>query len=325
MTDNLLVFGLDATKEYAAKVAKHLGLELSNKDEKYFEDGEPYLRSMVNVRGRDVFVIQSLYSDENESASDKFVKLLWFIGSLVDARAERITAVLPYTSFRQDRKTQSREPITTKYIAWLMEAIGADQTLTMDAHNLSAIQNGFRVSPDNLESKNLFADWCANNLPTDRPLVVLSPDSGGLPRSRRFRNAFGRRIKTELDVVIMDKVRVEGKVQGSRIVGNVKGTNVIIYDDMISTGSTMWQAYQAVQNHGGQVVAICATHGLFVGKANEYFDNMETNIVVCDTIPPFRLNTNNLKKTQVLDTTEMVAEAIRRIHNGTGSISELLK
>lgn len=336
------IFGLNGSKEYAAKVAEHLRTKLTPHTEKYHDDGEPYAKSgpehsdssVGNVRGHDVFVIQSLYSDQQESVSDKFVKLCIFCGSLKDASAAEVIPVIPHLAWaRQDRKTESRAPIATKYIARMLESVGISRVLLFDVHNLAAEQNAFSVPIDNLEAKNLIADWCSTNLIAENrtnKIKVLAPDSGGLNRCERFRNSLLKQLRSkgvmldDIDIVIFDKVRIKGQVKGGRIIGDVEGADVIVYDDMISTGSTVQKATRAVEEHGGQVWSICATHGLFCGRANEIFDGINAKIVVTDTVSPFRLSSSNREKLHIVDTTRMVANAVRRIHSGTGSISELL-
>lgn len=336
------IFGLSASRDYAEKVASHLDVELSPITEKYYDDGEPYVKSgpehsdlsCGNVRGHDVFVIQSLYGDNQETISDKFMKLCIFCGSLKDASSHEVIPIIPHLGWaRQDRKTESRAPIATKYIARMLESVGVSRVLLFDAHNLAAEQNAFNVPIDNLEAKNIIADWCATHLISEsrtRKIKVLSPDSGALGRCERFRTALLKRLREkgvlldDIEIVIFDKLRIKGQVRGGRIIGDVEDADVIAFDDMISTGSTMEKAARAVEENGGRVWAICATHGLFCGRANEVFDNLNTKVVVTDTIKPFRLSIENKKKLHIVDTTKMVADAVRRIHNGTGSISELL-
>ncbi len=337
------VFGLLGSNDYAKKVAANLGVSLTPHTEKFHDDGEPYVKSgpelsdtsVGNVRGHDVFVIQSLYTDERESVSDKFVKLCMFCASLKDASAHEVIPIIPHLGWaRQDRKTESRAPIATKYVAKMLESMGISRAVLFDVHNLAAEQNAFNVPIDNLEAKNLMAEWCANKLIAENKtgnIKVLSPDSGGLGRSERFRNALLKQLRLkgvlldDIDIVIYDKVRTKGKVTGSRIIGDVTNSDVVAYDDMISTGSTMVKAATAVEKGGGRVWALCATHGIFCGKANEMMNAIDTKIVISDTIRPFRLSKENLAKTHIVDTSKMVADAVRRIHSGTGSISELLR
>ena len=347
---NFRLFGFNGSRAFAHRVARYLDVPLSGHVERYFSDGEPYVRSDVNVRGCDVYVIASLYSDESQTVGEKFTQLLFFIGSLVDASARRITVVAPYLPYaRQDRKTESRAPISTKYFAQCMEAVGANRVLTMDAHNLSAFQNAFRIPTDNLEAKNLMADFLCGvdsgadsggvpqpveeHLPEPLAkdttnLVVLAPDSGGVGRAKRFRNALERRLRqqNQIDVVYLDKERISGReVQGSKIVGDVKGKRVIILDDIISSGSTMALGAETVAKHGGEVWAACATHGLFVGAADENLARIP-RVVVTDTIRPFRLNTAKWEgRLYQIPTAMMFAQAIRRTHEEGGSISDLLK
>jgi ribose-phosphate pyrophosphokinase len=152
-----------------------------------------------------------------------------------------------------------------------------------------------------------------------------------LGRCERFRNALLKSLNSlgakvdDIEIVIFDKLRVKGQVKGGRIVGDVEDADVIVYDDMISTGSTMKKACKAVIEARGRVYAICATHDLFCGQANEVFDEVDTKLVVADTIKPWRLSEFNRDKLHIVDTTKMVADAVWRIHSGTGSISELLR
>lgn len=337
------LFGLNATRPYADKVAEHLNIRLTEHAEKLFDDGECYVKSgpefdetqIGNVRGHNVFVLQSLYTDEKESVSDKFMKLALFCGSLKDASAHEVIPIIPHLGWaRQDRKTESRAPIATKYVAKMLEAVGMDRALFFDVHNLAAVQNAYSKPVDNLEAKNPFADYFANRLIAEgkaAKVKIMSPDSGGLTRCNRFRLSLIRRLNKlganidDIDIVIFDKLRIKGQVRGGRIIGDVADSEVILLDDMISTASTMMKACKAVKDNNGRVYAICATHGLFCGKANDYLDQLDTKIVIADTIRPWRLNAANTAKCVVIDTTKMVADAIRRIHSGTGSISELLK
>ncbi len=333
------IFGLNGSKEYAREVAGYLNVEVTPHEERIFEDGEPYVKSTDgisgNVRGHNVFVIQSLYCDKEESVCEKFLKLCIMCSSLKDASAHEVTAIIPHLAWaRQDRKTESRAPITTKYIARMLESCGIDRALFLDLHSLSAEQNAFNVPIDNLEAKNLFADWCALKLIEEnktKKIRVLSPDSGGLGRCNRFRLALLNRLNSagvkldDIEIVIFDKLRIKGVVHGGRIIGDVEDSDVILLDDIISTGGTIASAYTAASNQGGRVFAICATHGLFCGKANEFLDKINAHIVVTDSVSPFRLNENNFKKLHVISTTKMMADAIMRIHSGSGSISQLLK
>lgn len=336
---------LQGSRGYSQKVAAHLGLPLTEAVERQFDDGEVYVKSNSktegNVRGCRVFVIASLFSDCQETVSEKFVKLCMLCHSLKQASAAEVIPVVPHLAWaRQDRKTESRAPIATKTVARMLEAVEISRILVMDVHNLAAEQNAFNVPLDNLECKNLHAAWCADQLLAKYPhlpvkLRVLTPDSGGLNRCTRFRNALVKSLElrlgqslaergVDIEIAIFDKIRSSGQITGRRIVGDVSGAVVIAYDDIISTGSTMFTSCRTVEQFGGQLFACVATHGLFVGAANDYFRQLDAHLVVSDTVDPFRLSEENRRKLSIVDTSAMVAEAIARIHNGSGSISELL-
>ena len=153
MANDLRLFALNATREFGERIASSLGIELGKHEEREFEDGEHKARALESVRGHDVYVVQSLYSDPHQSVNDKLIRLLFFLGSLRDAAAERTTAVLPYLCYaRKDRKTKARDPVTTRYLGQLLEAVGVDRVITLDVHNLAAYQNAFRCFSEHLEA-----------------------------------------------------------------------------------------------------------------------------------------------------------------------------
>lgn len=334
---DIKIFALNSTREFGVSVSKHIGVELSRHEEKIFQDGESYGSSLENVRGKDVFVLHSLYSDANESINDKVIKMLIFIGSLKDASAGRITAVLPiYPYARQDRKTSSRAPITTKYIAELFESVGTRRILTMDAHNPTAIQNAFKINVDLLECAGLFANHIANEVENGKfgnvkhnSLAVIS-DVGGMVRVRKFRKLLARKMKideNDIDIACMDKLhKNNGEITAERIVGNVKEKHVIVLDDMISSGKTIWECAEASLKTGALTLSVCATHGLYVGNANDYLDHKFIDrIITADTIVPFRITNSNVKnKLTVLNTSKLFAQAILRTHREE-SISDLIE
>jgi ribose-phosphate pyrophosphokinase len=325
MSNKLRLFGLGASKDFAEQVAAHVGPEgaLCNHVETLFDDNECYVRSNVNVRGCDVFVIQSLYGCTKETLHDKLCKLLFFIGSLKDASAERVTAVIPYMCYgRQDRKTESRAPIMSKYVKYLLQSVGVDRILTMDVHNLAAFQCAFDVPTDHLEAKNLIARYIADNCAEPKRLAVLSPDAGGIPRARYFRNKLSQYLNVDIDLPVMDKEHAGRTIKGHKITGDVNGKLIVVYDDMISSAKTMYESLKAVEENGGEVWGIAATHGLFVGKANEYLKDVK-RIIVTDTVHPFRLHPAIAVNLKVISTAKLFAQAIRRIHE-EDSISDLL-
>jgi len=324
--DQLLVFALNASRGFGEAVAGALGTGLSAHEEREFEDGEHKTRPTVNVRNRDVFVIQSLYADTKQSVNDKLVRLLFFLGALKDASAARVTAVVPYLAYaRKDAKTQTRDPVTTRYVAQLFESVGTDRVVTMDVHNLAAFQNAFRVRTDHLEAAKLFVAHFAATLSKESPITVVSPDIGGMKRAERFRQALGRALGREPAMAFLEKARAKGVMRTGRLVGDVAGTAIII-DDLISTGGTLRNAAVACRENGATKVCAAATHGVFVGDAGRVLSGTELDqIIVTDTIPPFRLDPDLVRgKLAVPSAAPLFAEAIRRIHTG-GSLVELME
>ncbi|MGZ5628997.1 MAG: ribose-phosphate diphosphokinase [Methylobacter sp.] len=326
MTDNAIrLFALSESRTFGERIGTALGSPLSAHEERDFEDGEHKTRPLENVRGCEVFVIQSLYSEPGLSVNDKLCRLLFFIGALKDASARSVTAVLPYLGYsRKDRKTKARDPVITRYMAQLLEAVGADRVLTLDVHNLAAFQNAFRCPTDHLEAKNLFVEHFAARV-RDLEMVVVSPDVGGVKRAEQFREALSRRLNRLAGSAFMDKQRSAGIVSGEALVGDVQGKAAIIIDDMISTGGTISRTALACRRQGAQTVHAAATHGIFVGKADQVVADLALDsLVVTNTLPPFRLDPELVRKRlTVLDVAPLFADAIRRIHSG-GSIVDLL-
>jgi ribose-phosphate pyrophosphokinase len=326
MDQELILFALNASQDFGERVAAGLGISLSAHEEREFEDGEHKSRPLVNVRGRDVFVIHSLYADAGQSVNDKLCRLLFFLGCLKDASAARTTAVIPYLAYaRKDRKTQPRDPVTTRYLAALLEAVGIDRVVTLDVHNLAAYQNACRCYCDHLEANPLFVDYFASLLPPGTAVTVVSPDVGGMKRAEQFRQSLSRRLQQDLPVAFMQKARAKGVLSIGMLVGEVRGSVAIIIDDLISTGGTLLGAAKACKDQGATQVYAAASHGVFVGHADRLLAAEEIEkVIVTDTIPPLRLDPELVQqKLVVLPAAGLFAEAIRRIHDG-GSLVELL-
>ena len=324
--DDFCLFALDASRTYGERVASALGVALASHEEREFEDSEHKARPLENVRGRDVYVIHSLYGEPGMSANDKLVRLLFFIGTLKDASAARVTAVCPYLAYaRKDRRTQPRDPVSSRYVAQLFEAVGADRVVTLDVHNLAAYQNAFRIPAEHLEARNLFVAWFAARL-RDEDIVVMSPDAGGIKRADVFRNALSRVLGRPVAAAFMEKHRSGGVVSGEAVVGEVDGRTILIIDDLISSGTTLARAAAACKALGARRVFAAASHGLFTGAAAGGLANPALEqVLVTDTIPPLRLPPALLgSRVAVLDSAPLFAEAIRRLHSG-GSLVELLQ
>ena len=327
MTPNALcLFALNASRPYGERVAAALGLTLARHEEREFEDGEHKARPLENVRGRDVYVIHSLYGEPGNSANDKLVRLLFFIGALKDASAARVTAVCPYLAYsRKDRRTKPRDPVSSRTVAQLFEAVGTDRMVTLDVHNLAAYQNAFRIPAEHLEARGLFVAWFAARL-LDEAIVVVSPDTGGVKRAEAFRASLARALGRPVGFAFMEKHRSEGVVSGDAVVGEVGGKTAIVIDDLISSGTTLARAAAACKALGAKRVFAAASHGVFAGAAAGVLaDPALEKVLVADSIPPFRLPPEMLgSQVEVLDTAPLFAEAIRRLHSG-GSLVELLQ
>ncbi|MDO9009680.1 MAG: ribose-phosphate diphosphokinase [Thiobacillus sp.] len=324
--DHLCLFALDATRAYGERVASALEVELASHEEREFEDGEHKARPLENVRGRDVYVIHSLHGEPGMSANDKLVRLLFFIGTLKDASAARVTAVCPYLAYsRKDRRTQPRDPVSSRHVAQLFEAVGTDRVVTLDVHNLAAYQNAFRIPAEHLEARGLFVDWFAVRL-RDEAIVVMSPDTGGIKRAAIFRDSLARALGRPVAVAFMEKRRSGGVVSGETVVGEVAGKTIIIIDDLISSGTTLARAAAACKALGAKGVFAAASHGMFAGAAADVLANpVLERVLVTDSIPPLRLPPALLgSRVEVLDSAPLFAEAIRRLHSG-GSLVELLQ
>lgn len=321
---DLRLFALNASRPFGEEVARNLELPLASHEERPFDDGEHKARPLESVRDRDVFVVQSLHSEPGNSVNDKLVRLLFFIGALKDASAARVTAVVPYLAYaRKDRRSKSRDPVSSRYVAQLFEAIGTDRALTLDVHNLAAYQNAFRIPAGHLEASPLFVSHFAPLL-EDSEVVVVSPDAGGVKRAETFRQALARKLGRPIGAAFMEKYRSAGVVSGEAVVGNVAGKTVVIIDDLISSGTTLARAASACKALGATRVLAAATHGVFAGEAASVLaDPALDQVVVTDSIPCLRLPRELLqRKVRVLETAPLFAEAIRRLHIG-GSLVEL--
>jgi ribose-phosphate pyrophosphokinase len=320
-----MLFALGSSRPFAALVAQQLGLALSAHEEREFEDGEHKARPMVSVRGRDVFVLHSLYADRQQSANDKLCRLLFFIGALKDAAAARVTAIVPYLAYaRKDRKSKARDPVTTRYVAALFEAVGTDVVVTLDVHNLSAFQNAFRCRTEHLEAEQLFVAYFAPLL-NDNAVVVVSPDAGGIKRAEQFRQRLTQAVGKAVGMAFAEKYRSGGVITGDMLVGDVEGKSAIIIDDLISSGTTLARTARACIARGASSVMAAATHGLFVGDASALLaDSALQRVVVTDSVAPFRLDHGAANaRVTVLSCTGLFAQAIHRLHAGE-SLTELM-
>ena len=321
------LFALNATHEFGAKVAAALGAGLAPHEEREFEDGEHKARPLISVRGHDVYLIQSLHSGPEASVNDKLCRLLFFISTLKENGAKRVTAAIPYLAYaHKDRQTKPRDPVNTRYLAVLLEAAGADLVMTFEVHNVVAFQNSFRCQTVHLDPRKLFAKE-AMTLIRNEPVVVASPDPGGVKRAQLFRETLEATLARPIGGAFLEKRRTADVVSGELLAGEVEGATVLVIDDLISTGGTLARAAKACREHGAAKVFAFAAHGLFVGDASEVIRQSDLAMTfVTDTVPPFRLATEMLdSQVRILSAAPLFAEAIRRLHGEGGTITELLE
>jgi ribose-phosphate pyrophosphokinase len=281
----MLLFAPSQSAELGRRIATALSTSLAASEEREFDGGEHKMRPLQEVRGADVFVIQGLCGDTHASANDKLCRLLFFIGALKDAGAARVTACLPYLAYaRKDRRTQLRDPVTTRYVAALFEAVGVDRVVVLDVHNEAAFDNAFRCETLRIEAAATFVEHLAARGATTR-IVVASPDAGGIKRAQRLRELLERKSVRSIDFAFMEKRRAAGIVSGETLTGEVSGADVIVFDDMIASGTTIMRATQAARRAGARRVDAVATHAAFQPAAAPLFeaDGPDT-VMVSDSI-----------------------------------------
>jgi len=226
-------------------IAKLLGVPLSPIEETEFGGGERKLRPLEDVRGRSACVIHSLFGGPLGSANDHLCEMLFLIGALKDAGARRITACAPYLAYaRQDRRIESGDPVTTRYVAQLFEAVGVGRVICLDVHDPAAFENAFRCGTVHVDAGSTFVQHVASK-PSGLEYVVASPDIGGAKRARHFHGLLQTALGRPVDYALMDKTRSRGGLSGTLFAGDVAGKHVIILDDLISSGTTVLRAVGA--------------------------------------------------------------------------------
>ena len=297
-----------SNRPLAEKIARFLGVELCSVELERFADGEISAKINENIRGVDVFIVQS-----TNPPAENLMELLILNDTCWRASAARITCVIPYYGYaRQDRKDQPRVPITAKLVSKLIGESGADRVLTMDLHS-TQIQGFFDIAADNMFASPVLLEHIQRGVKGD--VTIVSPDVGGIKMGR----AFAKRLNA--DLAIVDKRRSDkDQTELMNLIGEVEGQNVIILDDMISSASTMCEAAAEIRRRGAKSIIACATHPVFSGSAcQRIMDSPIDEVVVTNTIP---FDTSRCPKVKVLDVSRILGEAIRRIHNNE-SVSTL--
>lgn len=313
---NIKLFAGNANRELAEKVSKRLYSKIAEATVNKFSDGEIQIQLRENVRGDEVFIIQSTCSPSN----DNLMELLCMVDALRRASAGRITAVVPYFGYaRQDRRVRSqRVPITARLVADLLQVAGVDRVLTIDLH-AEQIQGFFDIPVDNIYATDLLVEHLRKTESLQNPIIV-SPDIGGVVRARAM-----ARLYNDSEIAIIDKRRPAPNVsQVMNVIGDVKDRDCILIDDIIDTGGTLVNAAQALKERGARRVFAFASHGIFSGNAPEKLASpLLEKIVVTDSIP-LSPQMKALDKVEVISLASMLAEAIRRINNEE-SVSEMFQ
>ncbi|EEW93116.1 ribose-phosphate pyrophosphokinase 1 [Granulicatella elegans ATCC 700633] len=309
---NLKIFALSSNRPLAQKIADQVGVELGKVSVTHFSDGEIKINIDESIRGDHVYIVQSTSYPVN----DNLMELLIMIDALRRASAKTINVVLPYYGYaRQDRKAQSREPITAKLVANMITQAGADRVLTLDLH-AAQIQGFFDIPVDHLLGAPLLANYFLENNFKDKDIVVVSPDHGGVTRARKLAEFL------HAPIAIIDKRRPKANVaEVMNIIGDVKGKVAVLIDDMIDTAGTITLAAQAIQDAGALEVYACCTHPVLSGPALDRLNaSVIKEVVVTDSIQVPEEKTGG--KIVQVSVDQLMAEAIKRIHENR-SVSPL--
>jgi ribose-phosphate pyrophosphokinase len=310
--NSIQVFAGNASTGLADAICAHLGVTRGRADVKRFSDGEIFVEIHDNVRGADVFVVQSTSTPGN----DHLMEMLLMLDAFKRASAARVTAVVPYYGYaRQDRKVSPRVPISAKLVADLIVAAGASRVMTMELH-AGQIQGFFNVPVDNLYSNPVLLPHISQAV-KGMPIAVVSPDAGGVERAR----AYAKRLDATLAIIDKRRVRAN-QVEEMRIIGDVTGCAAVIIDDMIDTAGTVCAAAEAIIEAGATRVLACTTHGVLSGPAIDRISASKLDTVITtDTIAPCEAVRSN-PKIRIVSVAPFIAEAIRRTHQEE-SISSL--
>lgn len=310
----LKIFALSSNVPLAQKIAEEVGVELGTVSSTQFSDGEIKINIEESIRGAHVYVIQSTSFPVN----DHLMELLIMIDALKRASAKTINVVMPYYGYaRQDRKAQSREPITAKLVANMLADAGADRVLALDLH-APQIQGFFDIPVDHLLGAPLLANYFLDSEVLNQDVVVVSPDHGGVTRARKLAEFI------HAPIAIIDKRRPKANVaEVMNIIGDVKGKKAILIDDMIDTAGTITLGAQALLDAGAQEVYACCTHGVLSGPAIERLEkSVIKQVIVTDSI--YLPEEKRSPKIVQVTVSQLIAEAIRRIHENR-SVSPLFQ
>jgi ribose-phosphate pyrophosphokinase len=318
-SDEPLVFAPGESRGLGLAASERAGIGLAELEEREYEGGEFKLRPMQSVRDRTVFIVQSLAETRAAPIAQRLVRLLFLIQALRDAGAGRTIAVIPYLAYaRKDRRTKPRDPVYTRYVAQLLEAVGTDRIVALDVHNASALDNAFRIPVDHLSALPMMAAHFTQHLPTGK-LAVASPDIGGIKRAQVFRELLERRTGQDVELIFVEKRREGAVVSGGTIVGNASGRAVIVIDDLCASGATLLKAATALRAAGATSVHVAVTHTpIETGLAALAAEAAIAQVVITDSVgyAPGPGALGQRRKVKILPCAELLGCAMARMISG---------
>jgi ribose-phosphate pyrophosphokinase len=318
------LFALGGSEDFGRGVAAVLGQDLAPLESRSFEDGEHKLRPLTSVRGQDCYVLHALHGDEEQTVNDKLCRLLFFAATLRDHGAWRVTVACPYLAYaRKDRRTKTYDPITARYVAQLIEAMGVDRVAVLEPHSPPAFDNSFRIPAQHLHARAPLADALLAHV-GDSPLAVVSPDTGGAKRAAAMRQLLAARTGREPATAFLDKHRSEGVVTGDTVAGEVEGCLAVIVDDLIASGTTIGRAAHACRERGATGVYAVATHAVFSPGVEQLLQDPALDLLlVTDSVAP-RMRGHWGERVERVSVQPLFAAVIRALHEDT-SVTDVLE
>lgn len=321
--DAIRLFSLDRAPDFGEGVAASLGLKLEPIEERIFDDGEHKLRPLARVSDRDVYLLHALDGESGRSVNDKLCRLCFFVATLRDQGAGRITVVASYLPYaRKDRRTSPGDPVTSRYVAELLEAVGVDRIAALEVHNPAAFENAFRCPTEHLDARRPLAEAVRQHV-GGRALALVSPDAGGVKRAAALREVLAARTDSDPASAFLEKYRSDEGVTGEAIVGDVGGRAAVVIDDMVATGTTMRRAIRACREQGADPVIAAITHGVFTPGAEALLEEAQHDrLLVTDSVAP-RLRERWDDRVELVSVQSLFADAVAALHAGE-SVAEAI-
>ncbi len=310
------IFDLTPTHPLGRALAQAAGIPLSLHEAREFSGGQHKMRPLGSVRGQDVYVFSVLHADEGQSVNDRLIRLLFFAATCREHGAARVTVIAPWLPYaRKDRITKARDPVSSRYVAQLVEAMGIDTFVTVDVHNPAAFQNGFRCRTLNLDTCRLFATHVAARA-SDAPLTVASPDGGGIKRAELLRQSLELLMNRPIGFAFLEKHRSGGVITGSLFAGDVAGRQVWIVDDIIESGETLLRAARACHERGARAVHMLTTHVLHdPTRQGRLKDPTLSSLTVTDSAMALPDAASD-PRFHTLSLAPMIGQCLTRMHQG---------